>query len=67
MNKIRQIDIDDLTKKGITICKLYNCYMLDLNDKITYDVSSLRVSNILEKIEDNSENIVFFEIVEEEV
>ena len=67
MKKIRQIDTDELTKTGITIYELYNCYMLDLNDRITYDVSSLRISNILEKIENNSENIVFFEIVEEEV
>lgn len=67
MKKIRQINIDGLTKKGITICKLYNCYMMDLNNAIIYDVSSLTVSNILEEIEDNSENVVFFEIVEEEV
>lgn len=67
MKKIRQIDTDELTKTGITIYELYNCYMLDLNNAITYDVSDLTVSNILEEVEDNSENVVFFEIVEEEV
>lgn len=66
MNKIKQIDIDDLTKKGITIDKLYKCYMMNLDNVVAYDVSVMTVSDILDEIENNSKYIVFFEIVEEE-
>lgn len=65
MNKIKQIDIDDLTKKGITIDKLYKCYMMNLDNVVAYDVSVMTVSDILDEIENNSKYIVFFEIVEE--
>lgn len=65
MNKIKQIDIDDLTKKGITIDKLYKCYMMNLDNAVAYDVSVMTVSDILDEIENNSKYIVFFEIVEE--